>query len=105
MNRDHLRQLALLIHDLEAIVESNNPQAHSDVNIRKTLYSHLEFLKQELKETLELSQKGTPLHQAFRYIRHHHPEVNTVFAVYRFREDCPACCPYYLSLNALYQGT
>jgi hypothetical protein len=105
MNRDHLRQLAMLIHDLEAIVESNNPQAHSDFNIRKTLNGHLEFLKQELKETLEFNQEGTPLRQAFRHIRHYHPEVNTVLAVYRFKEDCPAGCPYYLSLNDLYRGT
>jgi len=40
-----------------------------------------------------------------RHILKHHPEVNTVLAVYRFRDDRPAGCPYYLSLNALYHGT
>ena len=105
MTRAQRLQLQQFVHDIDASLAADSYSDSRAMISRRLLEQHLIILKGLLENSLENNLNDTPLRQALRHIRSHHPEVNTVLAVYRFRTDCPPSCPYYLSLNALYQGT
>jgi hypothetical protein len=105
MTRAQRLQLQQFVHDIDASLAADSYSDSRAMISRRLLEQYLIILKGLLENSLENNLNDTPLRQALRHIRSHHPEVNTVLAVYQFRDDRPAGCPYYLSLNALYHGT
>ena len=105
MTRAQRLQLQHLICAIDTALATESSAEGAVTLTKESLVRHLDVLKRILEGSNEKSLGETPLRRALRHILKHHPEVNTVLAVYRFREDCPAGCPYYLSLNALYHGT
>jgi hypothetical protein len=105
MTRAQRLQLQHLICAIDTALAEESSTEGAVTLSKESLVRQLDVLKRILEGSNEKSLGETPLRRALRHILKHHPEVNTVLAVYRFRTDCPPSCPYYLSLNALYQGT
>lgn len=105
MTRAQRLQLQHLICAIDTALAEESSEEGGVTLSKESLVRHLDVLKRILEGSNEKPLGETPLRRALRHILKHHPEVNTVLAVYRFRDDRPAGCPYYLSLNALYHGT